>query len=168
MKTGIERAAAQVVGILFPFLLVSCAYGPCSELEQGEQIRVMLDEIIQNEACFPPISFGVGTTLDLIVADRLQGDRCESATGSVVERSGQVLFREISIRDESEAYGSFFGNYSVSEVAVDCIIGLELAISFDLDGSKTGPASIEGQWSSSGKGCGGLCEFAALGTARRL
>ena len=168
LSSAIWCAGAATILVTFPWALSNCAYEPCSELERGEQIRVSIDEIIQNESCFPPIDFGVGTKLDLTVAGRLRGERCESATGSVVETNGQVFFRELPITDESAAYGSFFGHYSISEVAVNCTIWLELAISFDLDGSTTRPASIEGEWYSSGKGCDDVCAFAATGTAQRL
>ena len=105
---------SPVLGVLLPFLVGSCGYKPCSDLEIGDRFEVTIEEIYFGSDCRPEFELGVGSTLEFEVTDTVEARFCESTTGKVVDPSGQLRFKNLNISSDDHPSGGFFGEYEVT------------------------------------------------------
>lgn len=149
-----------VIGGLVVSLVIGCeSYGPCSELRVGDEVEVEITEIYWGDSC-PMFSLDEGTVLHLWVDDSLQGERCESASGTV-SINGSVISGPTELEDESKAHSAFYGHYRLQEG--ECSVELVLSLSFDgfKDGKSKAGISVDVNSST----CDVQCSFNAHGLA---
>jgi len=160
---GEQKSVPSIVGAiagLAALLVIGCEpYGPCSELRIGDEIEVEITDIYWGDSC-PMFSLEEGTVLHLWVDDSLQGEQCESSSGTV-SINGSVISGPTELDDETQAHSAFYGNYRLQEG--DCSAELVLSLSFDgfKDGKSKAGISVDVNSST----CDVQCSFNAHGLA---
>ena len=138
------------------FLLGSCGYKPCSDLNIGDRLEVTIQEINFGSDCRPEFEIAVGSTLEFEVTDTVEARFCESTTGAVVDPSGQLRFKNLNISSDDHPSGSFFGRYEVT--SAQCSGLAELALGENLESLYVSITS---------NSCDSECLFNSFATARK-
>ena len=165
MRTNSLANLSPVLGVLLPFVVGSCGYKPCSDLEIGDRFEVTIEEIYFGSDCRPEFELGVGSILELEVTDTVRGERCESATGTVFDPAGRVSFDGPLVSEsEDTAHNEFFGFYDVRSPRCSGSAEVSFALGRSRSGSKKKGMNVN-IYSSA---CDSTCQFSAYVMARQL
>lgn len=117
------------MGIAFIWGSACAPYGPCSDLEAGDRLRVELKRVIVGESCMPAGPLGVGTILEVTAEEELRGEFCVSTTGPMSSPSGGLRFFQLKPDDlADQSYGDFYGQYSMDPAPSTCSSWIELGL----------------------------------------
>ncbi len=141
MMTSLGRLR-QVPLLLLGLLSADCkGYGPCSDLEIGDRVRLEVTGVSFKPPCSTFELLDVGSVLELTVTEEIRGDFCITTTGTVTDPSGSIRFDHIAPQpgaEESEqtedAHGDFYGQYEADPEPAICSPWMELSVELPFEG----------------------------------